>query len=175
VSRTTKAKSVDYGLSLDGTWIGDSGGRTGIVLGAKLSPGYIRSNVYVDANDNRTKRELKIPYFYTYGAAVLLSESFTVTVDYRSHNWSDSESRNEVNGAWTDWADYTNNDLNAWHFGMEKLNLTTGASFRLGYYNKPYVDDDANGNQIVNKVFTIGMGFAKKNFSLDFSSQFELH
>ncbi|MCB0278037.1 MAG: outer membrane protein transport protein [Calditrichaeota bacterium] len=111
-----------------------------------------------------------IPMFYSIGASIKATDAVTLSFDYRNQPWSETGySYNNVEGPFGDL------DLTSIHLGVEILEIGDEAvtAWRFGYFNKPYLEYDANGDQVDNTVITFGWGKTMERFSFDLSSQIE--
>lgn len=133
-------------------------------IGANLNLPNKLKNKYEDNED-----ELDVPFFFSVGGAFRATDQLLIALDYLSRPWSKSE----------DYKDEINNeiyDLNSFHVGLEYL-LTGGNSvipIRLGYYTNPlFGTTDMNDEQVVDNVFTAGLGLVMKNFIIDGAIEYE--
>lgn len=109
---------------------------------------------------------IKVPFFYSIGAAAHATDQFTIAFDFQSRAWSNSETFEGVD---------FDVDLNSIHVGIEYL-LQGGniiVPIRAGYYNNPTFQWDYEDKQIVNNVFTFGAGLVMDNIIFDGACEIE--
>ena len=109
--------------------------------------------------------DMKIPFFYSVGAAFRATDVFTVLFDYRHRKWSNVEW--EVEGQSFDFITFQ--DANSFHVGLEYL-ATAGDSFvplRLGFNTVPQFYTDYYDDKITGYNFTAGAGLILGKIILD--------
>ena len=115
------------------------------------------------------KEELDVPFFFSVGGSFRATDQLLIALDYFSRPWSNSD----------DYKDEENTDqydLNSFHVGLEYL-ITSGnmvIPVRLGYYTNPlFGTTDMNEDQVVDNVFTAGLGLVMKSFIIDGAIEYE--
>jgi len=117
--------------------------------------------------------DMKVPFFFSVGAAFKPSEVITVLFDYRGRSWSNTKF--EVDGEEIeDFFEFEN--ANSIHVGLEYL-ASSGDSFipiRLGYNTVPLLFTDANDDAITGHNITGGVGFILGKLILDASIEYTI-
>ncbi len=151
----------------------------GIDIGVlvKLSPTFqIGANLNLpqtltikESNGSEYEYKLKIPFFFSIGAAVRASDNLTIAADYRSRTWSNAKM--EFDG---EEEEFTDQNANSIHLGMEYL-AEVGKSvvpLRIGFYTLPTPGVDENGDQISFNGITAGIGAILGTIILDGSFEY---
>lgn len=113
--------------------------------------------------------EIKVPFFWSAGAAFRATDQFTISFDYHARPWSKSDNFSEE-------ADQgTSVDLNSFHVGLEYLIVTQSVVIPLrgGFYTKPLHVWDKDNEQVKDNVYTLGAGVMVGNFIVDAAFEFE--
>lgn len=110
--------------------------------------------------------ELKFPMMMGIGIAAQPTPNLTIAFDYDMRPYSKSEIQYTVTGEYYDpgWE-----DCNEIRLGMEYLFIGPNSVFpvRLGYRTDPKFYTDAEEEQVVGKVFSLGAGLVMGNFMID--------
>jgi long-subunit fatty acid transport protein len=115
--------------------------------------------------------ELKVPFFFSVGAAIRASDNLTIAADYRGRNWSSAEI--EVEGA-DEAFEFTDQNANSVHVGLEYL-AEAGKNvmpLRLGFYTIPTPGVDENDDQVTFSAVTAGLGVIMGTIILDGSFEY---
>jgi len=170
--------AVDSDESYDDDEINFSGGSIDIgimikpserfSIGANLNMPYEMTIKFKDDDDEDEK--LNVPFFFSLGASFRATDQLLFAIDYHSRPWSNSK----------EFEDEENSDLfdlNSFHLGMEYLIIRGDAVFplRIGFYTNPMMDSikEEDGDQAVNKVFTLGVGLVMNRFIIDAAFEYE--
>ena len=127
-------------------------------------------NTLKEDTENRDEVfEYDVPFFYSIGASFRATDQFLIAFDYFSRPWSNSDT----------YSDSYNKDiynLNSFHAGLEYL-ITGGniiIPIRLGWFTNPLFGvKDLNKDQVVDNVFTVGLGIVMSKFVLDAAFEYE--
>jgi hypothetical protein len=105
---------------------------------------------------SRLQTDVFFPFAFNFGAAYKLDSKLILSFDYFQQPLSkititDNQSR----------YNYQDFDLNSVRFGLEYSILFSSVQLpiRVGYYTKQTFLENLNGNQIIEDVFTFGLGF----------------
>ena len=122
-----------------------------------------------ESNDYDYEFKLKIPFFFSIGAAFRASDNLTIAADYRSRAWSNAKVEFD-----SEEMEFTDQNANSFHVGMEYL-AQAGKSvvpLRLGFYTLPTPGLDDNDDQITFSGITAGVGVILGNVILDGSFEY---
>ncbi len=112
---------------------------------------------------------LKVPFFFSIGAAIRASDNLTIAADYRGRNWASAKL--DFDG---EEFEFTDQSANSFHIGMEYL-AQAGKSvvpLRIGFYTLPTPDTDYKDDQISFSAITAGAGVILGNVILDGSFEY---
>jgi long-subunit fatty acid transport protein len=126
--------------------------------------------------------DLKVPFFFSIGAAFRASDQVTLAADYRSRPWSSGEVEVEgESGTIEEWLQFLYNDpelkvynANSFHVGLEYL-AESGNSvipLRLGFFTQPSPGEDEKRDQISFTGLTAGLGLIMGQVILDGSFEY---
>jgi len=124
-----------------------------------------------DGSDSEYK--LKVPFFFSIGAAYRASDNVTLAADYRSRPWSKAKYEYEYMGE-TQEIELGAEDANSFHVGLEYL-AQAGENvmpLRVGFFTVPTPGTDYNDDQIVFSAVTAGLGLIMGNNILDGSFEY---
>jgi long-subunit fatty acid transport protein len=113
--------------------------------------------------------KLKVPLFFSIGAAFRASDNVTLAADYRSRPWSSA--KQEFDG---EEYDLEAENANSFHVGLEYL-AQAGDNImplRVGFYTVPTPGKDENDDQITFNTVTAGLGLILGNIILDGSFEY---
>ncbi len=118
---------------------------------------------------NYEDEEIKVPFFWSAGAAFRATDQFTISVDYHARTWSKSKSFEE------EVAQEVDVDLNSFHAGLEYLIIAQNfvMPLRGGFYTKPLHVWDKDNNQVKDNVFTLGAGIMIGSLIFDAAVEYE--
>jgi long-subunit fatty acid transport protein len=122
------------------------------------------------SNEYEHEFKLKIPFFFSIGAAFRASDNLTIAADYRSRAWSNAKV--EFEGGEEE--EFTDQNANSFHVGMEYL-AQAGKSvvpLRIGFYTLPTPGVDENEDQITFSGITAGIGVILGTVILDGSFEY---
>ncbi len=122
-----------------------------------------------ESNGFDNEYKLKIPFFFSIGAAIRASDNLTIAADYRSRTWSNAKM--EFDG---EEMEFTDQNANSFHVGMEYL-AQAGKSvvpLRVGFYTLPTPGVDDNDDQITFSGITAGIGVILGTVILDGSFEY---
>lgn len=141
----------------------------------KASPQFqLGANLNLPASVNITEKypgysdyeyKLKVPFFYSIGAAYRASDNVTIAADYHARPWSNAKV--ESDGEEYDLTGVEN--ANSFHAGIEYL-AQAGDNvmpLRIGFYTVPTPGTDDKGDQIILNTVTAGLGLIMGNIILD--------
>jgi len=112
---------------------------------------------------------LKVPFFFSIGAAFRASDNVTLAADYRSRPWSNAKQESDGEEY-----DLEVENANSFHVGLEYL-AQAGDNvmpLRIGFYTVPTPGTDYNDDQIVFNAATAGLGLILGNIILDGSFEY---
>ena len=113
--------------------------------------------------------ELDVPFFFSVGGAFRATDQLLIALDYFSRPWSSSDEYKDEDNK-------DQYDLNSFHVGLEYL-ITSGnmvIPIRLGYYTNPlFGTTDKDDKQVVDNVFTAGLGLVMKSIIIDGAIEYE--
>jgi len=147
-------------------------------LSPKFSVGAVFSTAFTLTQEPQDvigaeKTELKIPAFWSFGAAFKPTDRLTIAGDFRLRKWSDTKIKDPETG---EEVEIGFEDANSFHAGLEYLIFsgTTVIPLRAGFYTLPLqareYDPNApegQGDQITGSVFTFGAGLIVGSVNLD--------
>jgi long-subunit fatty acid transport protein len=116
--------------------------------------------------------DMKIPFFWSLGAAFRATDVLTILFDYRNRSWSNTEA--EVEGENIE-EFFGFQDANSFHVGLEYL-ASAGDSFvpiRIGYNTVPQLLTDYYEESITAHNFTAGVGLILGKVILDAAFEFQ--
>jgi long-subunit fatty acid transport protein len=123
-----------------------------------------------ESNGFEYEYKIKVPFFFSIGAAVKASDNLTLAADYRVRSWSSAKL--EFDGEEVDLEGAQN--ANSIHVGLEYL-AQAGKSvvpLRLGFYTLPTPGVDDQEEQISYNAVTAGVGVIMGTVILDGSFEY---
>lgn len=116
-------------------------------------------NIEYDDDFEGDEYELDMPTMMGFGASYRFGEFFTISGDYETRQYSESE------------PDLFEFDMDQYRFGLEYLVVADFAviPLRAGYFNHPTMWADDNDDQIMGTGVSLGTGLIFERFALDMS------
>jgi hypothetical protein len=118
--------------------------------------------------------DMKVPFFFSIGAAFRATDELTLLFDYRNRSWSGTEL--EVDGETVELDEDLYPDANSFHVGLEYL-ASSGDSFipvRIGYNTVPQLFTDYYEDAVTGHNITGGLGLILGNIILNAAFEYTM-